>query len=701
MSVITKIRNRAGLMVAIIGLAIVSFLLMDVFSGNGIFAGDQTNNAGSIDGDEVSLQFFEQRVEEAVENYKTNTNQDKVDDNTLGMLRDQVWNELVREKIMTRAYKSLGLAVSEDELFDMVQGTNINPSVRQAFTNPQTGEFDRNQVVQFIRNLDQQPEDMQRRWLNFEKFLVAEREGQKYSALINKGLYVPKFFAARYQEHTNTLANGRFVLLDYAVLADSTIEVSEQELKAYYNENKKNYESKEEMRSVDYVQYDVRPSADDDARALRSVTELREQFATTENDSLFVSLNSDLPYDDNFVAESALVSDVQKQFFAANTQGVVSDVYRDGDYYKMTKMVARSSRPDSVKARHILIRQKEGESAEAVKKRADSLFALAKSGDFGALAKANSEDPGSAEKGGDLGFFAEGTMVKPFNDACFGGKKGDMVLVKTDFGWHIIQVTDMKGSRLVAKFATVASQIEASTETYREVYAQAGKFASQTPDGSVFEKNIEEMGLVKRSAEFIRVNDRTLQGLPNSREIVRWAYKNEKGAVSPVFEVEDRYIVATVVKITEKGIKPFEEVKEEVEALVKRDKKAEQLIAKADKALKAAKGNLDVFAQQAEGMVQVYTGATFQSNFLTGIGREPIINGTLFALGKGKLSKPLKGERGVYVVVVDELTAAPKDADLNPSKQALSNQLAARGSNEAFNAKKEMIEVNDNRHLFY
>lgn len=688
-------------MVAIIGLAIVSFLLMDVFSGNGIFAGDQTNNAGSIDGDEVSLQFFEQRVEEAIENYKANTNQDKVDDNTLGMLRDQVWNELVREKIMTSAYKSLGLAVSEDELFDMVQGTNINPSVRQAFTNPQTGEFDRNQVVQFLRNLDQQPEDMQRRWLNFEKFLVAEREGQKYSALVSKGLYVPKFFAARYHEQTNTLANGRFVLLDYAAIVDSTIEVSEKELKAYYNSNKKNYESKEEMRSVDYVQYDVRASEDDDARALRAVTELREQFATTDNDSLFVSLNSDLPFDDNYVAESALVSDVQKQFFANNTQGVVSDIYRDGDYYKMTKMVARSARPDSVKARHILIRQKEGESADAAKQRADSLYALAKSGDFAALARANSEDPGSAEKGGDLGFFAEGMMVKPFNDACFGGKKGEMVLVKTDFGWHIINITDMKGSRLLAKFATIASRIEATTETYREVYAQAGKFASQTPDGSSFEKNIEEMGLVKRSAEFIRVNDRTLQGLPNSREIVRWAYKSELGAVSPVFEVEDRYIVATVVKITEKGIKPFDEVKAEVEAMVKRDKKAEQLIAKADKALVAAKGNLDVFAQNAEGVVQAFSGATFQSNFLSGIGREPVINGTLAVLGKGKVSKPLKGERGVYVLVIDELTEAPKDADLNPSKQVLANQLAARGTNEAFNAKKEMITIEDNRHLFY
>lgn len=701
MSVITTIRNKAGLMVTLIGLAIVSFLLMDVFSGNGIFSGNQSNNVGEIDGEEISIQLFETKVDEAVETYKANAQQDKVDDNTLGMIRDQVWNELLRERIMGGAYAELGIAVSEDELFDMVQGTNINPSVRQAFSNPQTGEFDRNQVVQFLRNLDQQPEDMQRRWLNFEKYLVQEREGQKYTALINKGLYVPTFFAKKYYENTNTIAEGRFVLLDYGVIADSTIEVTEKELKAYYNDHQKDFESKEELRAVDYVQYEVKPSADDDARALQNVTDLRDQFVATENDSLFVSLNSDLPFDDNFVAESALVSDVQKKMFQNNVVGVVSEVYRDGDYYKMTKMLSRVARPDSVKARHILLRAKEGESAEALKGRVDSLFALAKKGDFAALAKANSEDPGSAEKGGDLGFFAEGMMVKPFNDACFGGRKGDMVTVQSDFGWHIINITDQKGSRVVAKFATIANQIEASTETYRAAYAEAGKFASQTTSAELFEKNVEEMGLVKRSAEFIRVNDRTLQGLPNSREIVRWAYKNEAGAISPVFEVEDKYIVATLTKVTPKGTKSFEEVKTDVEAYVKRDKKAEQLIAKAEKAVSVAKGDLEAVARESAGMVQAFNGATFQSNFLTGIGREPVVSGTIFTLKPGSLSKPLKGERGVYVVVVDTKTPAAEQGDLEPSKQALRNQLAARGSNEAFNAKKELIKQEDNRHLFY
>ena len=498
MSIITQIRNKAGLMVAIIGLAILSFLLMDVFSGNGIFGGPPSNTVGEIDGDEIGLMSFETRINEAVENYKINSQQDKVDDQTLGMLRENVWNELIREKILGTSYKQLGLAVSAEELFDMVQGTNINPSVRQAFSNPQTGEFDRAQVVQFLRNLSEQPEDVQRRWFNFEKYIKSERENQKYNNLVNKGLYVPKFFASSYNKNNTLQANGRFILMDYALIGDSTIEASEKELKAYYNNHKKDYESKDEIRAVDYLVFDVLASEEDDARALKQMTELREQFIASADDSLFVALNSDLPFDDNFVAASALVSEVQKQLFAGITTGV-SDVYREGDFYKMTKMIIRTARPDSVKARHILVRINEGEAPEVAKARADSLFALAKNGgDFAALAKANSADPGSAEKGGDLGFFAEGMMVKPFNDAAFGGKKGDMVVVQSEFGFHIINITDQKGRKEVAKFATIANKIEPSTDTYRDVYAKAGKFLSATKDADAFEKNIEEQGLVKR-----------------------------------------------------------------------------------------------------------------------------------------------------------------------------------------------------------
>lgn len=699
MSIITTIRNKGGLMVAIIGLAILSFLLMDVFSSNSIFSGQSSNNVGEVDGDEISLMFFETRVTEAIENYKVNTQQDRIDEATTAMLRDQVWNELVKEKLMGSSFATLGLAVSTDELYDMVQGTNIHASVRQAFTNPETGEFDRAQVVQFIRGLDEQPEDIQRRWMNFERFIKNEREGQKYNNLISKAFYAPTFFAKKQYAATNQKADGRFILLDYASIPDSSVSVTEKELKAYYNEHLEDFESKEESRSIDYLVFDITPSEDDDARALRMVSELRDEFINAKNDSLFVALNSDEPYNDSYITEASM-NDTQKALYAQEI-GSVTEVYRDGSMYKLTKLVDRTVRPDSVKARHILIRVPEGQPTDVYAAKADSLLALAKQGDFARLARENSEDPGSAEKGGDLGFFGEGTMVKPFSDACFNGNKGDVVLVQSNFGYHIINIQDTKGRREVAKFATIVNQVEPSTETYREIYAKASRFLGQASDAAAFETQIQEQGLVKRSAENLRVGDRTISGMTNAREIVRWAYKANVGDVSTVFEMEDKYIVAALINAVPKGTKDFETVRTEVEAKVKRDLKAKQLIEKANKAIAAAKGDMEMIAKEAEGSVQTFSGATFQANFVPNAGREPAVTGTIFGIGSAQMSEPIQGERGVYIVAVDALSQVDEQVDLSSTKTTIKSQLTARVASEAYNAKKELVDQEDNRHLFY
>ena len=699
MSIITTIRNKGGLMVAIIGLAILSFLLMDVFSSNSIFSGQSSNNVGEVDGDEISLMFFETRVTEAIENYKINTQQDRIDEATTAMLRDQVWNELIKEKVMGSSYGQLGLAVSTDELYDMVQGTNIHASVRQAFTNPETGEFDRTQVVQFIRGLDEQPEDIQRRWSNFERFIKNERESQKYNNLISKAFYAPAFFAKQQYAATNQKADGRFVLLDYAAIPDSSIAASEKELKAYYNAHLDDFESKEELRAIDYLVFDIIPSEGDDARALQRVSDLRADFMNASNDSLFVTLNSDEPYNDTYVEVGTM--DPTQQSLYAGEIGTVTEVYRDGAAYKMTKLVERTVRPDSVKARHILIRVPEGQAPDAFAAKADSLFELAKKGDFARLARENSEDPGSAEKGGDLGFFGEGTMVKPFNDACFNGKKGDIVLVQSNFGFHIINIQDTKGRREVAKFATIVNQVEPSTETYREIYAKASRFLGQAKTAEAFETQIQEQGLVKRSAEGIRTGDRAISGMQDAREIVRWAYKAKVGIVSDVFEMEDKYIVAALISSVPKGAKSFETVRADVEAKVKRDLKAKQLIEKANKAIAMANGDMEVIAREAGGSVQTFTGATFQANFVPSAGREPAVTGTIFAIGQAQMSQPIQGERGVYVVAVDVLSEIDAQADLSSTQTTIKSQLAARVASEAFNAKKELVDQEDNRHLFY
>ena len=700
MSIITNIRNRAGLLVAIIGLAILSFLAMDVFSGNGIFSNRPTNVAGEIDGEEVSIQYFETRVQEAIESYKTNTQQDKLDDATIAMLRDQVWNELVKEQLIATEYGALGLGVGLDELFDMVQGTNIHPSVRQAFSNPQTGEFDRNQVVTFLRNLDQQPEDMQKRWSGFEKYIKQDRETQKYNNLVSKGLYITTAAAKRNAVESGRSMSGRFILLDYATIVDSTIKVDESELKDYYNKNKKDYEQKEASRSLEYVVYDVQPTGDDSARTRQVLTDLLSDFASTDNDSLFIALNSDLPYADSWVKEDQFSSEMEKILFQAPV-GSMSDIYLEGNYFKVTKVVAKGARPDSVRARHILVPVENNDEVSA-KAKADSLKALVDGGaDFGMLALTNSTDQGSAAKGGDLGFFAEGMMVKPFNDACFNGNKGDIVLVRSDFGYHIINITDKKGLRAAVKYGTIVNEIQSSTDTYRDVFAKANKFQGENRNIDDFNKSTEAAGLVKRTAENIKIGDRAIPGFQNAREIVRWAFKAEKGDVSSTFELEDRYVIAVVTKIAEEGTRDFEDVKTEVEAAIRKTKKADKLIEQAKAAQAKAKNDMDGLARELNNIVQVYSGATFQSNFMPAMGRELTVLGKASIAEKGKVVGPLKGERGVYLLIVDEVVEAAAATDFKPTQRNLSAQLASRAQNESINALKERIDITDMRYNFY
>lgn len=701
MSIITQIRNKAGLMVILIGLALVSFLLMDVFSQNSLFNQSNSNVIGEIDGEEITAPMFEERVAEAVENYKANSKTDKVDEATLSSLRDQVWNEMVRERIMKNATSDLGLAVSREELFDMVQGSQIHPSVKQAFTDPNTGNFDRSQVLKFLREIDQQPEEMQNKWKAFEKYLVSDRENEKYNTLITKGLYVTNFSARSYMKQVFETASGRFLRVDYSTIADSSIEAPEEDLRKWYLEHAWEFKSKEVQRNLDYVVFEVKPSTEDRDALLKKMNEIRVSWLSSDDDSMFVVMNSEQPGDDRFYAQTELTDETRSRLFG-DTIGALSEVYQDGNMFKLTRLARRMVRPDSVKARHILVKVKDTETEETAKKRADSLLQLVKNGgNFAALAQANSEDPGSGMNGGDLGFFAEGAMVKPFNDACFEGKKGDQVLVKSDFGFHIIEITDQKGGRTMARFATVSYELSAGTETYRVAYDSASAFVSRVKDKESFEQEAKKSGIEKRSVEGLKTTDRGLAGLENTREVVRWAFRSEDGAVSPVFESQQQFVVAILTVSIPKGIKPFEAVRTVVESRYKRDKKAEQISAKLEETRKKEGNSVERMAIGMGTVAQTFASVNFGSGFLNNIGMEPQVSGFIFGGKKGTLSKPIHGNNGVFVVVVDSVTPMPKEAEQGPTHGNLRNQLKSRVAGEGLSARKELISIKDERHLFY
>jgi len=701
MSIITQIRNKAGLMVILIGLALVSFLLMDVFSQNSLFSQNNSNVIGEIDGEEITAPMFEARVEEAVENYKANSKTDKVDEATLSSLRDQVWNEMIRERLMKNAATELGLAVSREELFDMVQGSQIHPTVKQAFTDPNTGNFDRNQVLKFLREIDQQPAEMQDKWKAFEKYLLSDRENEKYNTLITKGLYVSNFSAKSYMKQVFETASGRFLRVDYSSISDSSIEAPEDKLRAWYQEHIWEFKSKEEQRNLDYVVFEVKPSAEDRDALLKKMNEIRTDWLSAGEDSTFVAMNSEQPEDDRFYAQTDLTDETRNKLFG-DTIGALSEVYQDAGMFKITRLAKRMLRPDSVKARHILVKVKESETEESAKKRVDSLFELiTKGGDFASLARTNSEDPGSGMNGGDLGFFAEGAMVKPFNDACFEGKRGDKVIVKSDFGFHIIEIMEQKGARAMARFATVSYELSAGTETYRMAYDSASAFVSRVKDKESFEQEAKKAGLEKKTAEGLKTTDRGLAGLDNTREVVRWAFRSEDGDVSPVFESQQQFVAAILTVSIPKGIKPFEAVRSVVETRYKRDKKAEQISTKLEETRKKEGNSVERMAIGMGTVAQTFASVNFGSGFLNNIGMEPKVSGFIFGGKKGTLSKPIHGNNGVFVVVVDSLTPMPKEAEQGPTHGQLRNQLKSRVAGEGLAARKELISIKDERHLFY
>jgi peptidyl-prolyl cis-trans isomerase D len=359
-------------------------------------------------------------------------------------------------------------------------------------------------------------------------------------------------------------------------------------------------------------------------------------------------------------------------------------------------------RPDSVKARHILVKVKESETEEAARKRVDSLFELVKNGgDFASLARTNSEDPGSGMNGGDLGFFAEGAMVKPFNDACFEGKTGDKVIVKSDFGFHIIEITDQKGGRTMARFATVSYELSAGTETYRMAYDSASAFVSRVKNKDSFEQEAQKSGIEKRSVEGLKTTDRGLSGLENTREVVRWAFRSEEGDVSPIFESQQQFVAAILTVSIPKGLKPFEAVRSVVETRYKRDKKAEQISTKLEETRKKVGNSVERMAIGMGTVAQTFASVNFGSGFLNNIGMEPKVSGFIFGGKKGTLSKPIHGNNGVFVVVVDSLTPMPKEAEQGPTHGNLRNQLKSRITGECLAARKELISIKDDRYLFY
>ena len=706
MAVLERIRSRAGtIVVVVIGLALISFVLQDLFSsGNSMF---KNNDLGEINGETIAGEEFANKLNALEEKVKANNGKSSLSENERQQLINEVWNEYLDLHLFNPQMEQTGVAVHEDELFDMVQGENIDPQVQQIplFQDSITKQFDRKKVIKFLKTQLSEENDpdgkFRSSWSDFEKALVKNRRKTKYNTLIRKAIYVTTAVAKKDFADKNKNVNYLLIAKKYETISDSTIKLTDDDYQKYYNEHKNEFEQQDESRKLEYIVFQVAPSPEDRVELLKQMEDLKAQFKSTNNDTLFVNSNSNTPFREESVKRGSLNVQIDSSVFKG-TEGSVYGPFVDGNDIKIVKLRGFKTASDSVQASHILFSTQGGLSPDKAMAKADSVKKLIKDGaDFAALASQLSEDPGSKTKGGDLGMFAEGMMVPEFNDACFNGNVGDLVTVKSQFGAHLIKITKKKDPSNKARVVFLTKAIEASNTTNEKMYAQASEFASSSSDYDAFTKQAKVKNIFVVKAPSVRPTDRSVNDLNNAREIVNWAFSEDTKIhdVSKVVELEGKYVVAVLTGKRDKGIPPMEQLKEDMEPMVKRDKKAERF--EKEMAIAGA-ANIDALAAKLKLTADTSASLNFGSYSVSSYGYEPKLIGAIPYSAKNKLSGPVRGNSGVYVYVVENIVEAPAPpADLKEYKKQLASSLQSRVDNGVYSSLLKKANVEDKRYRFF
>ncbi len=701
MATLEKIRNRAGIGITIfIGLALAAFVLGDaVKSGSSIMRGSQQEIA-KIAGESVDYKEFQQKVDELSNIYKMNSGSTSLDQKTTDQIIEQTWMGLVRSITMKKIYADLGIDVTSNELFDLVQGENPHAIIQSLFRDQKTGGINRPALIQFLKFQQTNTTGPEHNyWLFIENQIQEERSFAKYNNLIIKGIYTTSDEARMSLDGKNKKVNIEFVGKPYSSVSDSAIRVTQAELEKYYESHKEKYKQ-EASREIEYILFPVVASKGDEDKVIKWINDIKPEFAGVEDPAAYVNVNSDTQFDPSFYKKSEL-SPTLAEFAFNGKAGDIYGPYKEGQSWKICKIQKFDELPDSVNARHILIRVAAQADAMRANSLADSLKRLLTLGaDFAELARKYSNDEGSALKGGEVGWFKRGMMVKPFENAAFFGKINDYQIVNSQFGIHLLQVTKRGTTTLNVQLATIVRNIEPSSQTYQQTYSVASKFASENRDLKAFQAAVTTQGLNKRLANILEA-DKDIAGLENSRLLIRAVYKAEIGKPvltsenTPVFELGNQFVVAVLSKIQEKGYSSLGANQPTIEMAIRKDKKGEQL-----KEKMAGKTDLASLASSLGSTVGKAQDINFESYSIPGLGIEPAIAGVASALEAGAVSAPFAGSNGVYVVKAVSVNKGI-DNDITNEKNQSKMALGYRVSVQAFEALRESAGILDKRAKFY
>jgi peptidyl-prolyl cis-trans isomerase D len=699
MAVLSKIRKRSGLLLLAIGFALLAFVIQDIFNSG---MKSISTDVGSVNGKDISFDEFRIKVANTEKNAQNGQQM------TSMQASNQVWNQEVQVALLNAEFEKLGIRVGEKHIIEAFK-SDPNIGQNQMFLNA-AGKFDLNKFKDYFKEV---PNGMQM-LKEQEKNAELRAKYEIYNSLIKGGMYATQTEGKFKYEAESNKVNFDFVMVPFSSVKDSDVKVTDEEITTYMKTKEKKFKS-EESRELDYVLISEKPSAADEAEIKKNVDALllpsvRYNKETGKNDTIqgfrtvtdnadFVNANSDIPFDSTYISKQDLPAEHAEQLFNLPA-GEIYGPYMKANYYCLSKGLGRKAGAKA-KASHILIswegtqvpNKKEKRTKEQAKAKADGLLAQAQAnpGMFMMLAMSNSDDS-SAQQGGDLGFFGPGQMVKPFNDFVFGNPIGKIGLVETQFGYHIIQVTDKQDA---VRLATIAQKIEPSEATNDKIYTQATKFEMDAADKD-FAKLVKDNKLTSSPAVRVKAIDESFGSISNQRQIVKWAFEGDTkiGSVKRFEVVNVGHVIAKLKSIAPKGLMSVEEARPQVEPILKNKKKAAKIEAK----MKGA--SLEAIAASNKVTVMNAVDLTIENPSVPNAGYEPKVVGLAFSSKVGKVSKPIEGNSGVYVIATKAVTKAPAIKKYDDFIAKVKQQ-AVGNSGRFMQALKEDADIVDNRADFY
>lgn len=704
MSIIQQLRDRAAvLLTTLIALSLLGFLVQDAFVGgtNNLFAGN-TSTVGSINGRSIDAQEFNQKVKMIEE---SNRNQGMAGNEMMTQnIIESVWNGYIQETLIKVEAEKLGIAFTPKEMSSLLFSDDAPAEFKQLFTDPQTQQFNIDAARTWFTNLkkSKNPEEQKMVTAQLLDPLTLGQVAQKYISLIGQGSYVPKWMVEKLNADNNQFTSLSYVGIPYASVSDSAIKVTDAEINDYVQKHKEEFKQ-EKTRSVAYVVFNANPSTADSSALFSKLLQLKEELKTTTDERGFVTRNSSvIPYFDGFALKSRLAM-AAKDSIISMPVGAVVGPYLDGGSYVLAKKLSTRSLPDSVKVRHLLIgvidpaSGKQTRSDSVASKLADSLFAAIKGGaNFATLVSSFSDDMGSKATGGEYNFSSMdmGTLAKEFADYAFNNRAGSRAVVKTQFGYHIMEVLSQKNFEEGYKMAYLAKPIIASEETDAKASAAATQFAGNSRDQKSFEANVSKNKFQKVIAENIKEMDYSAAQDVVSRTLVKWIWENKVGAVSEPIDLKDKYIVAVITNDFEKGVQPAAVARVSVEPILRNKKKAEVLKKKI-----GTSSSLEAIAAANATQVSTIDTLRFAEAFIPNLGPESKVIGAAFNKSyQNKPSPVIDGQVGVFVIKAGAIGALPNLAtDVEAQRKAMQAQLKQYGLGQTFDALKKAADIEDTR----